>query len=121
MAKEKKEEAKYKFPMGQAVEFYTSDLEEILGEFIYAFDNFFRLLESNEEDDSITEVVSVGRVLVENAYRKRDDAIHLIEENLGKITIDFASRQIGYGEGTFLGLNFVPVAKKEEPQSPTAK
>jgi len=118
MAKKKKkeEEPKYKFPSGNPIDYYTFDLENILGDLMSGFESFFRLLEGNEEDDSIMEVATVGKELIQNANEKMYRAIKLIEDNLGEITIDFASRQVGYARGDFLGLNFTPAAKKQEPQ-----
>ncbi len=113
-----KEELRYKFQNGDPIDFYTHDLSEILGKPIWPFETLFELLGKNDDH---WEIGWLGKVLIENAHKEIDKFIELIEKNLGKIHIDYAMGLPGCKEGEFLGFNFVPIAKKQEPQPNTVK
>jgi hypothetical protein len=108
----KKEEAKYKFPSGNPIEFYTFELYELFDEPTGTLSGFIDLLTDSEND----ELANVGRIaehLLEHVDQQTKKRVEFIEKNLGEISIDIAQGQIGQVAGEFLGLNFTPKTKGE--------
>ena len=109
----KQEEAKYKFPNGKPIEFFTDDLEEFFGKPYISLDSFAHILkQSNQENLSMA-----GRILsdlLDYAEQEIEKKVKFIEENLGEIKVDSALyHQIGIAPETFLGVNFTAKHKAQ--------
>jgi hypothetical protein len=107
----KKEEAKYKLPGGQAIDFCTDNLKECFEEPFYKLLDYFDILDNSENEDA-QQIARVGRDLYELAAIELEKRVEFIEEKLGTISIDIAKRQLGIQTGELLGFNIEPKSQK---------
>ena len=112
----KKEEEKYKFPGGQAIDFHTDNSEECFEEPFYKLLDFFDILDNSNEEE-VHQIARVGRDLYESAAAELEKRVEFIEEKLGLISIDIASQQIGIKSGTLLGFNIEPKSQKNQERA----
>ena len=104
----KKEEAKYKFPSGTPIKFYTEPILDFLQTVILPISDFGSLLKASESEDSQM-AARIIEDLCSQSWEKLEERIEFIEENLGEISIDLKDPDEMGPE--FLGLNFIPKSK----------
>ena len=104
----KQEEAKYKFPNGMQIKFYTEGLQDFLQTIILPISDFATLLEDSETEE-IQMAARILNDLCESAWQKLDKRVEFIERKMGNILIDVVCpEQMGVAPEEFLGLTIDP-------------
>jgi hypothetical protein len=115
-------ETKYKGSQGESVNYNGETMEDICNRILERFDLLFKLTDGAKETlvntkSCVEGCVYIGKSLVQDAHREIEETARFIEENFGKIEIDYAMYHqhiTGICDGQKLGITFESAGKAEK-------